>query len=222
MANCVECKTQIPEGARLCATCKNYQPRWRRWLATFGLMAGFSTVAIGIWSLIGSVIVDLNAKLSWKEDVRAISFSDGEKVFLNAGDGKVFLSHVQLKDQRSEAIIPINKAVESKEFVVLESTSVGGNVVSGVSDEHWQELLDKLSYADYVDCIRVNYMYTEDSGFKLYESFLGDDLRTLSGEAWIWFYSSKDGQLYSTEFPVEGVLLKSDTEECRDLMEKEE
>lgn len=91
---CVACKSGIPDGAAVCATCKSYQHSWKNHLEYGARVATLVVLIIsgGVW-LFGKA----REAFLYRDDVRIVSCNSlHSAVVENRGDGPVFLSHLLL------------------------------------------------------------------------------------------------------------------------------
>lgn|GEM_PF-5155750 len=173
-------------------------------------------------------------EFTWNDDVTVVAFEfHNDAVFLNTGDGSIFISHfevesVQLKgsemeDEQLKSSLDIHKYLKPQEYVLVSfedrlsslktwRKEEKAKVVFNVSDESW----DKIQLVDLSDdeCFRHDFLYPKDPKFLLYDSSLGDQLRTLDAKAHVYFYSTKKGMLESQDFSIMGIILYKDTQQC--------
>jgi len=100
---CIECRTPIAVGARVCQHCSSFQSRWKNGLKYASTIAG---VAVAAGALLVYLVTNyplLRRVIAWKEDVRVLQFSAyGDLVLANAGDGPIFASHVDIEGDLSD------------------------------------------------------------------------------------------------------------------------
>lgn len=222
---CIACKSEIPNEATVCPKCSRFQSAWKNWVIFVGASAGLITLVVSGAIYIAGSVVNLVKTLSWEDRVKVVTFDyDVKAVFLNTGDGPIFLSHIDIKSDRTfEASVSIHKHVKPQDFadVVFQERKSsydkwrgtgGAFVVSDVSDDRWNEIR-KLDLRKH-ECFRHGYLHPDSPSFQLFARYPGHKLRTFGAKAQLHFYSTKTGVLASTEFPLKGVVYQRNTATC--------
>jgi hypothetical protein len=188
---------------------------WRAWLPHLG---GLVAVTLLVGSLLTFTIKlssDVYRGLTWKESIDVISFSSlGPQVFLNSGDGEIFVSHVDIKGNVISEIVYINSIVKPKQFLSIpinEQTLKehgGKEVLQTSSNEEWQDIIDnkirRVRDPSYVAAV-----FSSDSPIlNLYKTNLNQRLRTFAATATIVYYFSYRKEAITKNIPVEGIVLK--------------
>jgi hypothetical protein len=95
---CIECRTPILVGARICQHCSNFQDRWRNELKYASTIVGVLGAAAALVVYLIATLPQARRVIAWKEDVRILQFNSyGDLVLANAGDGPIFASHVEIE-----------------------------------------------------------------------------------------------------------------------------
>ena len=89
---CIACKSKIPDGATLCSLCKAHQSPWKNWLPYLAGVVAVLFLIASAATYIARNSVALWKSITWNDEVKVLNYKSLEKgVFLNTGDGEVFL-----------------------------------------------------------------------------------------------------------------------------------
>ncbi len=89
---CIAYKSKIPGGATLCSLCKAHQSPWKNWLPYLAGVVAVLFLIASAATYIARNSVALWKSIAWKDEVKVLNYKSLEKgVFLNTGDGEVFL-----------------------------------------------------------------------------------------------------------------------------------
>lgn len=178
-------------------------------------------------ALIGSLItfsvskgIEIYRQITWEERVMVISYrSEGPQVFLNAGDGQVFLSHVEIKSEADAKVRPVNFIIKPNEFNLLpvqpNPDIDKGSVVTDKTDDEWKQLLDKYieheKHSLHPSLFTVYYSL-DSPVLQIYKQVLGSRLRTIPAKAKMVYFSANGGKRFEQMMDFEGVLISKKTE----------
>lgn len=224
---CIECKAAIPYGAAVCSTCSSFQTRWKNQAKFAANTIGILTVAIALISYVISALPNIRRTIAWKDDVSVLTFIDSRIIAIaNTGDGEIFLSHIFIEydpenDGGSGKVTRlIDQSVDPGKTIVISPgywetfDYVSYKIVSGVSDDEWNELYQQSNIVSKGGCVVLDFSSENDPLLIMYRSHLGEDLKTFSVTAQLYYYSSHTGKLLTKEFPAYGILKKSSDAKC--------
>ncbi|HEV2913259.1 MAG TPA: hypothetical protein VGX92_08085 [Pyrinomonadaceae bacterium] len=186
---------------------ENTKVWWQWWLPYLGGVVAFLALVGSLITFSISQIIQIYQRVTWKEEVTVISFmSAGEKVFLNSGDGEVFLSHVDIKSAVYNQGVSVNSIIKPKEFLYkVPGDDIGkSDVVSGVSDREWAEILTKPRTDE---SFFYAFFFIDDPTLQIFKKSLGERLRTFPASAQLIYYSANGGKKYSKDVPVVGIIM---------------
>jgi hypothetical protein len=93
---CAACRSRIPAGASICSVCKSYQNRWRRWATTSLTYAGGIAIILSGATFAYSQGQEILRRWMWHDEVAVAYFNSGDQsMFINTGDGDVYLKSVE-------------------------------------------------------------------------------------------------------------------------------
>ncbi|HEV2545751.1 MAG TPA: hypothetical protein VGU20_00280 [Stellaceae bacterium] len=214
---CIVCRDLIRAGARICPTCKSWQDKWRNGLTFGASIAGFITLlATGI-AFVFSKGVELYSILSWKDDIKVVELTlPGKALFLNSGSGTALLSRVEIhweQNGRPESVSrQIGQTIENRAFYTFiddEPMMKGGFV--GTPNGDGRPFLDHAATADALSpeaCFGMIFFSENNPALRQvsehYALTQPVPLRvaTVKAQAALSFYSSRDGSIHSSKFPV--------------------
>lgn len=220
---CIACQGDIPELATVCPQCSTKQDRRFNFLQNVGAVIGVVSAILAFVSYVITSIPTIRQTLFWRDDINVLSYSDRQVVIGNNGDGDVFVSYVLIRTESSSKVIRIAMTVKPGEFITINKETFKGSgwvVVSDVSDEEWNDLLGRLSRdrtSTTGDCIIMEFASENDPGYRNYTDFLGDKLRTVEGNATVFFFSNKLGSELNKNFPVYGIVSRNE-KSCADSL----
>lgn len=188
------------------------QSRWKWWLPYLG---GIVALAALLSSLLTLIAPKIYHWVTWKEEVVVISFrSVGPQVFWNAGDGDVFLSHIDIKSQFTSQMIPINQSIKAKEALIIPKQPDfdfdHAKLISEVevSEDDWQLFLNKPQF----DRSYYNvFLFKDDPILQLYKNNYGSQFRSYPVSAQLIYYSAHAGK-QSKEVPMVGIIMHQSIE----------
>ena len=189
---------------------------WRKWQWWLPYAGGISAFLILLGSLLTfsiSLTRDLYRAVTSKNGIEVITFSSmAPQVFLNTGDGEVFISHIDVRGSVMSQTININKVVEPRHFLsvpVSDETlkELGGKTVLATnSDQEWMTTLETKIRGSADPSYRAVLYYAGSPELAMYKRVLNDKLRTFPASATLVYFTT-DGQKVSKTVPVEGIVL---------------
>lgn len=216
---CVTCKSDIAAGAAVCPICKSYQSSWKRKLYYCATIAGLITVVISLLTYVASTWPEVRRTLFWKDLVDITAFNSmGKIVIYNAGDGKVFISHLWYGSEKLSfsGAIHINKIIDSKSFLVddVEKPQQGSTQwgTGSFSEDLWQKMLTLRPANN--ECIRWFIYHPDDPGYQTIKAFLGKSFRTIPIDATLFFHSGRNGRRITRKYAMFGVPFLNRTRAC--------
>jgi len=147
LMKCIACKSDLRDGATVCAECGQFQGRWKNSLRYFGTLAGLLTVIVGgaVFSIERAPTVWRT--IFWKDDVEVLTFATVLKTAIaNVGDGSVFVESITVKSKLSPAIMILNATIEPGEVFLENNVDRDFSRVSGVSSKDWGQLRRSTCY----------------------------------------------------------------------------
>jgi hypothetical protein len=219
-ARCVACKSEINQGATLCPTCKTYQSKWKSVVQYIAGIVGILTILASLFVYIVSGLPIVRKELLWKDKVNVLSFnSNQDLVITNVGDGDIFLSHVDLRANGPDVLTSILRigisvptgAVSKHRFFsdhqeMKERPKM--NLVSGVSEDAWNEALRRAAHHD-DPCFAIIFYYAKDPSYlQMVNAYQekGKVFQTIPSTAALHFYSVGSKKDLKEEFPVVGTV----------------
>ncbi len=177
------------------------QSRWKWWLPYLGGI-------VALAALLSSPLMKIYRRVTWKEEVVVISFrSVGPQAFWNAGDGDVFLSHIDIKSRFNSEMISINTIIKAKEFLSIpkkpEFDFDHARLISEVSEDDWQEFLSKPQFDRSYYYV---FLFKDDPILQLYQNTLRSQFRSYPVSAQLIYYSAHAGK-QSKEVPMVGIIM---------------
>ena len=158
-----------------------------------------------------------------QDSINITSFdSRSEIVLYNAGNHKVFVSHLSWRSLRSgklihSSVVNINKYIESKGFLIYDlKTSKEDSSEWGTglfTEDFWQKIILKSNLSD-TECIHWHFFYPEDPSYQTIKRFLGGGVRTVPADATLYYYSSIDGHLIGKNLELFAVPFLYRTRTC--------
>lgn len=215
---CIACRAEIPLSASVCSNCSTHQNRLQNMLQSLGASVGVFSAILAFASYVISSAPAVRQALWWEDDVNVLAYSDENVVIGNNGDGEVFVSHIFLETEVGglTTIRPVNETIDVGEIITVELFPINGSysVVSGLTDDEWEEYLDfAIQETDNADgnCIGMYFYSESDPALRLYSNALGEDLRRVDAMATVYFFSNKLGVELTKDFPVYGILYEFET-----------
>lgn len=224
---CIECKSDIQEGASLCPVCKSYQSKWSNLWRNVVPHIG---IIIALFSFIASAFLYIyNTSMTvfaWKDRIRVLSFmSKGTSSYVNIGDGPIFLTDLKLitkyKLQDSPSIrtesklVSYNRLLDKGHFLTVDEDNLSDYIFLG--KDHIKEYFKKKIVlgsdgtiyftASFKELgIEVVYFDPENPMLKNIREAYKDNFLSIPSEAIISFYSAKTGERLQYNFRCEAVL----------------
>ena len=219
--SCIACKSEIVAGAVMCPICKSHQSRWKNQLYYFATIAGAITVFITMLTYIVSTWPEIRKTLFWRDIVDVTQLdSMGKLVIYNAGDGKIFVSHLTWRSERSKStgVIFINDTVENRGFLVHDLNKAKVDMskwrTASFSQKAWVTLNNDYGLLK-SDCIQWHIYHPDDPGFMLIKAYHEDSFRAVPIDATLYFHSGRDGRLVSQNMKLFGVPFLSRKKSCQ-------
>lgn len=220
---CIGCQTLIPEKAKICPECSTRQDARFNNLQIIGTVIGVITAILAFASYIITTVPAVRQTLFWKDNINILSYSDEFVTIGNNGDGDVFMSYIFIQVEstimRRTTTRIINQTIESGKIINVDLKYLDRHqnfaVLSGKTDEEWNNYLMQAEGISLKggQCIFMTYASKDSPELEMYIDFLGDNLRMVDAQATIYYYSVKEGSKLSKDFPVYGILMKSE-ENC--------
>jgi hypothetical protein len=209
---------------------KGRQAWWQWWLPYLGGIAGFLALLGSLMAFTISKSIEIYKQVTYKEKITVISYDSRKNwLFLNSGDGEVFLSHMMIRcpELGIDMVDKLNTAVKPKEF--LHNTNEQGGPdsetpVSGVSNDEWDVIQDKVAAGEnrYTrPCktedgkegkdeftLRLTFLFSNDNELLFYKSDLGKELRTLEASGELVYFSANSGERLKQDVPLVGVVFQ--------------
>lgn len=214
---CIECKSEIPDGASLCSTCNSFQSRWKNWLKFWATVVGVFVVLAGLCTYILANIEVIRKTLFWNDKISVLSLDSGRHIAVsNAGDGDVFVSHLtywvktnvkrrRTKDRLIGEVLKTG-SIQDYKFSDRMVARTGWEVPYG---KITPETL-KLAHADLEEsCFSFGVMTSNDSAFQHLKGVFRDQLTTFPAEAYVEFYSPKTQKTVREKVTVIGILAQN-------------
>ncbi|HXT64315.1 MAG TPA: hypothetical protein VN696_14855 [Pyrinomonadaceae bacterium] len=191
------------------------QSRGKWWWPYLGGIVALATLVSSGVAFTASKSIEIYRQLTWKEEVLVISFiSRGPQAFLNAGDGDVFLSHIDIKCDFISETIRINTTIKAKEFLSIPKQPDfdfdHAELISqfaAVSDDEWKEFLTKPRFDRSYYYV---FLFKDDPILQLYKKNFGPQFRSYPASAQLIYYSANGGKQFSREVLMEGVIMHLD------------
>jgi hypothetical protein len=187
------------------------QSRWKSWLPYLGGIVAFFALLGSLLTFTASKSIEIYQQVTWKEEVVVISFiSVGPQAFLNAGDGDVFLSHIDIKSEFTSQMIPINNIIKAKEFLSIPKQPDfdfdHAKLISEVevSDDDWKVFLTKPQFDPSYYYV---FLFKDDPILQLYKKNFDRQFRSYPATAQLIYYSANAGKQFSKEVPMEGIIM---------------
>jgi hypothetical protein len=217
---CAVCKSEINEGAELCPICRSHQSVFKRNVFYMASITGFLLLLVSALGFIISKASEIKKELVWQDHLQIISFmSDGFQVYLNNGDGDIFLSHVRIKSSsKNETTVLINTIVEKNKFLKYKVSSSVPEPSSPVTP--YEKDYQNIKPYRNTNCVGWSYFNLDDPRYLQYKSFLEEQLVSVDAQAILYYFSIHDGQEKNIIFPVRGILFRSMSNECRETINK--
>jgi len=218
---CIECKSDIDESAKICRYCQSYQKNWKNRFRFAALTAGLFAVIGSASAYILGEAAYWERQLNWQDKVDVIEFvRSGKSTFLNSGDGEIYLSHVKLIAPESgwEEVTPINAVVQPENFFVISNTPLERikkhryRVGANISNETFRRYLHATALWD--ECVFFDAYYEQGGIFENLLRTYGQALNTFSVEGTLRYRSSFQGSWQSHPLDLKGVLILSSHKDC--------
>src|SRR5215467_8766033 len=191
---CIECRTPILVGARVCQHCSSFQSRWKNEHKYVSTIVGVLGAAAALVVYLVATLPQVRRVVAWREDIRILQFSSfGDLVLANAGDGPIFVSHVEIegdledkstaRPKRFTTVWPANievapGAIGVKAYGNKALSPAGSyNVVAGISDAAWARALlrantlEKVVISDQL-CFVHEVLSQSDAHYLQYRDYL--------------------------------------------------
>lgn len=226
-ARCTECKAEIDEDAKLCRYCQSYQDAWKNHFRFAAISAGLLAIIVSAGAYIWGEVVAWRHQINWEDKLELVEFARcGVSIFINSGDGDVYLSYVHLGDNEEEIVWeefkPINTLIRPGEFAVVRGTSLDNleksnyKIAAPMSEEVFMQHLTSTSLWE--SCVFFDVYYEEGSSFEMLRNTYGDALNTFDVEGVLNYRSSFHGTWQSLSLQLKGVLILNTREECADSL----
>lgn len=230
---CVECKSEMPEDARKCRECGEYQHFWRRGALFFAAIAGAIALVFAGATFSLRELPKLRSQVFPKANVDLISFSEAETLTLaNSGDGDVYIRSIELTRGENDTgwfgtkSLAIDEVIKSKELLIyrfsgsawpdsryetVEATNADASV-------EWAKIAQIFGDSAGGDgCYAEVTLHPDDPNLRsiqsYYESIPSKPI-TIPGFATLEFYSFSTRSNQIVRFPVKGLVFLMRTEEC--------
>lgn len=200
LAECIACKSHIPDGAAVCSVCKCYQSMWKNNLQ---YVAGISALILFVLSSAVWVVPRVWSSIFHLNDVRIVAASTLKSVVIaNFTDEDVFVSHFifWMTGRTSSWIapgVPIEETIHpgsivSRAFPAQETSSPikilpGLQVLRGASQEKIEDLIVRSVSGD--PCVKLVFFAEEDYNLKELRGMAGPTLNTFPVNAYLEFWS---------------------------------
>ena len=188
---------------------------WQGWLPYLGGLVAFIALVGSLITFSISKTIEIYHQITWKEKVTVISYrSEGPQVFLNTGDGQVFLSHMHIQSETDSMTRTINSIIKPGEFYTLPLQANPnidrGGLVSGIDEDQWKNLLERYRTKEKGSMNPSLFMvyYSLDSpALQVYKRRLKETLRTVSATGTLVYFSANEGKRFEQTLPLEGTLV---------------
>lgn len=149
MQKCIRCKSSMKDGASICVKCGGYQSRLRNALVFFAGVAGvFAAIGSAVIFIVTS-LPDARKLILPNNNIRVFKFSIAEGISgFNIGDGKIFVSHVQIVFPKREGVaapreilLPINKFIEQGAPIEAGFDGAAGYLIEDMEQSQWESLI---------------------------------------------------------------------------------
>ena len=157
---------------------------------------------------------------AWRDQIQILNFDSlGRIVVVNTGDGEVFLSHIHLESKlttpkpRFTTTVELHTSVKSGQLISKKIGRVEESVVKGGTEEEWARIMNSAFQKS--NCLMVRVLRQESERYLQIKEFYGEKLRTFPVNASLYFYTTKDHSLIEQQFPAIGIVMKTESEECR-------
>ena len=208
---CVACRSPIPEGATVCSACKTFQKRAPRFIATYAPYLGGLAVVGSLVTLAYSQGAEIYRRWMWADKITVgWFFSPDRSVFLNTGDGDVYITSLELISQDNNKVLNFREGVLAKkgEIATINPIPVPSNQYlmnkTGVaSPELAQRLFDS-------PCLAVSFMSPgipeRTNAEKFYDSHYKTKMIAAPIDVYIDYISLQTGKSNRQKLDVTGII----------------
>ena len=220
------CKTEIPLGASICATCKSHQSTWKNHVQYIGTMVGIITLIGSMLTYVITSIPTIRKTFFYKDQVRITAFNSSNRIIIsNTGDGDTFVSHLDLQSDFPlfSSVLHIHQPAMKGEFLVHklsepEKTSDIWGTIPFENEQQWKALVAQ-SQKEFLSpkCYKWIFYTSNDPGFLNISRSMKNFLRAHSIKSSITFYSINTGLPITEIIDVKGVLHQNAGENCNPL-----
>jgi hypothetical protein len=189
---------------------------------------GIASVAVAVLTYTISMLPQLRRVVAWNDSVHVLSLDDLSFTIANEGDGIVHVSHAAITwidpttGLRGAMTLPVGRTLEPG---AIQSGEIDrgqpegfrhGLVVAYVSDQEWADPYRSSGSIGETQkyCVYRHFYSTNHPYFVMFSGILADDLRTLSTEATLHYYSLHTRSMNSTKVDCVGVLEMNERVTC--------
>ncbi len=227
---CIECRFEIPIGAKKCTFCTSYQSKWKNRLKYISSVIGVTTASIAILAYLVTTIPKVRSVLFWNEHVEVIEFRSLDRLTVaNTGDGPVFITHLSIVSDPSVLALsmtwPVGMTLSEGTVATIPvwdqelRLSAEFNITKGLSDEEWKIALSKTGprgTGKGKACYVFSVMAESDPLLQMYQANMGKKYRTFPVEAAVHYYSPKRRSKVKDSFKAVVGLLTNPDIACTD------
>lgn len=216
---CIACRSPIPAGATVCLVCKTFQRRLPRIIATYAPYLGGLAVVVSLATLAYSQGAEIYRRWMWADEITVGWFySPGRSVFLNTGDGDVYITTLELMSQDKNKVINVAEGVLAKkgEITTINPLAVPNNEYlmneTGVASP---EIAARLFATA---CLPISFMspgMAERTNVeKFYESHFKTKMIAAPIEVYLNYISLHTGKSHRQKLDVTGFIGFTRTPDC--------
>jgi hypothetical protein len=226
MKSCIACGSTIPEQAKICKECKNYQASWKNLLRFLASVVGVISLAAGVLTFVISSVPDVQKVIAWKDEIRFLTFATGKPIAIaNIGDGDVFVTHVNISGSRPSgsrfsSTERIGEFIEAGKLITVDQDSatsgIGYKVVAATDPEEIDGLINRSELPSDTDaCVEFRFAVPEDPGYITFREFLGERMIMFEADAYVRFFSIKKQAYIDQDVAMVGYLVIKDDDKCQ-------
>jgi hypothetical protein len=193
-----------------------------------------TAIAAGAAFLVSSA-PEIRKLVAWNDSVQLLQYSETEGlVFLNDGDGRLFLSHINQLGRHPKTgealysqVLTLNVNVDPGAIltfplpVIEEDQQLSKpftKVLPTKSDEEFYVALGRSGSRSKLKSSKICYEQatysSNDHGLANFRRSMGNLLRTFPIDAELYYYSAKTGRLVSKKVDLTGILIYAPTRPC--------
>jgi len=234
---CRYCANEIAATATLCPVCRSYQSRLRNNVLFAAGAAGFITLVVSALVFTVQEVGQITSELRWKDNINVGEFDiqedgAGRILFINNGDGPVFVSDVVIFMSNDTVGVGIGQTIPVKGIVLFDNIQKFDknpfekppftklHAMANETGEPTSAMLDNVLGDDskHPRCIVRSALATNNSGLRFEtEAFAKQGLKRVTerSTARVYFYSGHTGTRLEKEFPVVVTYETADSTYCQ-------